>query len=81
MFSHLIRLYINTGTHPTLGITYLKIEFVNLNEDPGLDPEVKETPLSKDSKHKPPSYCLPWVEATRYSIQIKSNEENFIRQG
>lgn len=58
----------------------MKIEFINLNEDPRLDPEIKEIPLSKDAKNRPPSYCLPWVEATRYSIQIKSNEEYVIQK-
>jgi len=58
----------------------MRIEFINFNEDPLLDPEVKQVPLSRDSKGKPPSYCLPWVEASRYSIQIKSNEDYVIHK-
>jgi hypothetical protein len=58
----------------------LKIEFINFNNDPKLDPEVKPIPLSKDSKNMPPSYCLPWVEACRYSIQLKSNADYVIRR-
>src|SRR4030095_1278194 len=34
-----------------------------------------------DSKNMPPSYCLPWVEAARYSVQIKSNQEYWVRKG
>jgi hypothetical protein len=58
----------------------LKVEFLNLNDDSKLDPEIKKIPLSKDSKNKPPAYCLPWVEAARFSIQIKSNENYLIRK-
>jgi hypothetical protein len=58
----------------------LKVEFINFNNDPDLDPEIMQVPLSKDSKNKPPSYCLPWVEAARYSIQLKSNEEYIIHK-
>ncbi len=57
------------------------IEFLNLNEDPKLDPEIRPVALSQDGKSKPPSYCLPWVEASRYSIQLKSNEEYVIQKG
>ena len=59
----------------------MKIEFINLNADSALDPEIKTVPLSEDSKNKPPSFCLPWVEAARYSIQIKANEDYVIRKG
>lgn len=58
----------------------LKVEYLNLNGDPELDPEIKEVPLSRDSKSKPPSYCLPWVEASRYSIQLKANATYVIRK-
>ncbi len=60
--------------------TNLKIEFLNINGDPKLDPEIKPIKLSRDSKHKPPSYCLPWVEANRYTIQIKSNANYVIKK-
>lgn len=56
------------------------VEFLNLNEDPALDPEIKPVPLSRDGRAQPPSYCLPWVEATRYSIQIKANFEYWVRK-
>jgi hypothetical protein len=59
----------------------MKIEYINLNQDPKLNPEVKLIPLSSDSKNMPPSYCLPWVEAARYSIQLKANEHYVIRKG
>ncbi|MCE9625026.1 MAG: hypothetical protein K8R69_06180 [Deltaproteobacteria bacterium] len=29
----------------------------------------------------PPSYCLPWVEAARFSIQLKANEEYVVQKG
>ena len=58
----------------------MKIEFINLNRDSRLDPEIKIIPLSQDGKNKPPSYCLPWVEASRYSIQIKANEDYVIQK-
>jgi hypothetical protein len=59
---------------------YLKIEFLNLNNNSQLDPEIKEIPLSQDDKNKPPSYCLPWVEAAKYSIQLKANANYVIRK-
>ena len=59
----------------------MRVEFLNLNGDPKCDPEIKLLPLSQDEHRKPPSYCLPWVEAARYSIQLKSNEEYVIRKG
>jgi hypothetical protein len=59
----------------------IQIEFINFNEDVALNPEVKPVTLSQDSKGMPPSFCLPWVEATRYSLQIKSNQEYWIRKG
>jgi len=58
----------------------LKIEFLNVNNDPKLNPEIKPLKLSRDSKNKPPSYCLPWVEAARYSIQLKSNANYVIKK-
>jgi len=58
----------------------MKIEYINLNQDSKLDPEIKIIPLSTDSKNMPPSYCLPWVEAARYSIQLKANEEYVIQK-
>jgi len=58
----------------------MKVEFINFNDDPLLDPEIKKKALSMDSKNKPPSYCMPWVEATRYSIQLKANFEYWIRK-
>jgi hypothetical protein len=58
----------------------MKIEFINLNQDPKADPEVKPIPLSGDSQNMPPAHCLPWVEAARYSIQLKANEEYVIRK-
>ncbi|HKY62353.1 MAG TPA: hypothetical protein VJR29_02950 [bacterium] len=58
----------------------MKIEFLNLNGDSALDPEIKTLNLSQDGERKPPSYCLPWVEASRYSIQLKSNEDYVIRR-
>lgn len=59
----------------------MRVEFLNLNDDPKCDPEVKLVPLSQGEHHKPPSYCLPWIEATRYSIQLKSNEEYILKKG
>lgn len=59
----------------------MKIEFLNLNGDPSLDPEVKILPLSEDEEKKPPSYCLPWIEASRYSIQLKANQDYVIQAG
>lgn len=59
----------------------MKVEFINFNKDPKLDPEVKLVPLSTDSKNQPPSYCLPWTAASRYSIQLKSNADYVIRKG
>jgi len=58
----------------------MQVEFLNLNDDPLLDPEVKPVVLSQDSKRMPPSYCLPWVEASRYSIQLKSNADYVLRK-
>jgi len=58
----------------------MKVEFVNFNDDSQLDPEIKEVPLSTDSVNQPPPYCLPWIEANRYSIQLKANFEYWIRK-
>ncbi len=58
----------------------MKVEFINFNNDPKLDPEIKPIPLSKDSKNMPPAYCLPWVEAAKYSIQLKANHDYVIMQ-
>lgn len=59
----------------------MRVEFLNLNDDSRCDPEIKPVPLSQDEHRKPPSYCLPWVEAARYSVVLKSNEEYVIRKG
>lgn len=59
----------------------MRIEFLNINNDAKLDPEIKAVALSQSSESKPPSYCLPWVEATRCSIQLKANFEYWIRKG
>ncbi|MCC6272207.1 MAG: hypothetical protein IT572_01965 [Deltaproteobacteria bacterium] len=59
----------------------MKIEFINFNQDPRLEPEVKQVSMSRDKKGKPPSYCLPWVEATKYCVQVKANENYLIRSG
>lgn len=58
----------------------MKVEFINFNDDPQLDPEIKPIRLSQDSKNMPPAYCLPWVQASLYSIQIKSNFDYWIRK-
>lgn len=58
----------------------LRIEFLNVTGDPRLDPEIKPIRLSKDSKNMPPAFCLPWVEAMAYSLQIKSNEHYVIKK-
>ena len=57
----------------------MKVEFLNLNEDATLDPEIKPLNLSQDGENKPPAYCLPWIEASRYSIQLKANQDYVIR--
>jgi len=59
----------------------VEVEFINFNGDESLNPEIKKIPLSNDSQAKPPAYCLPWVEASRYSIQIRSNAHYIIEKG
>jgi len=51
----------------------VQIGFINFNEDPALDPVIRKIRLSNDGKNQPPSHCLPWVEAARYSIELKAN--------
>jgi len=58
----------------------MEIEFLNCNQDSRLDPEIKAVALSRDAKNRPPAFCLPWVEAARYSIQLKANHEYWIRK-
>ena len=58
----------------------MDVTFINFNEDVRLDPEIKTVPLSRDAKSQTPAFCLPWVEAYRYSIQLKANHDYWIRK-
>lgn len=58
----------------------MDIEFWNLNDDPACDPQILTLELSQDGQNKPPSYCLPWVESSRVSIQLKANADYVIEK-
>lgn len=58
----------------------MKVEFINFNRDPKLDPQLQSIPLSEDSVNKPPAYCLPFVQAMDFAIQLKANHHYKVRR-
>ncbi|MDX1387439.1 MAG: hypothetical protein R3257_07610, partial [bacterium] len=58
----------------------MKVEFINFNQDPKLDPQVQSIPLSDDSENMPPAYCLPFVQAMDFAIQLKANHHYKVRR-
>ena len=62
------------------GGRHVRVDFLNCSDDPKLDPVVVHRQLSNDGTRLPPSFCLPWVEASRHVILLKSNFEYRVRK-